>query len=184
METIEFANDTLTYQWSEELTNAALLVTRVEPHSMRCSEQKARRDYGVANAQFSRIPTPAAWFLGRLLPGDSVNRGIPSLALGASLFTGLSYAVILCPVAKIRGANVLAPYGGGNVLKRFLLALTAAALIAMLTATAAQAKGYWYWCWDNSSGSWAYCWWNSGGIGQESNQDSTAGEITQTFNIN
>ena len=55
METIEFANDTLTYQWSEELTNAALLVTRVEPHSMSCSEQKARRGYGLANAQFSII---------------------------------------------------------------------------------------------------------------------------------
>jgi len=68
-------------------------------------------------------------------------------------------------------------------LKRLLLALTVAALIAMLMATTAQAQGYWYWCWDGSSDSWAYCWWDSGGVGQESEQDSTAGEITQSFNI-
>ena len=53
----------------------------------------------------------------------------------------------------------------------------------MLTATAAQAQGYWDWCWDYSSGSWAYCWWDSGGVGQEVDQESTAGEITQTFSI-
>jgi hypothetical protein len=53
----------------------------------------------------------------------------------------------------------------------------------MLMATTAQAQGYWYWCWDDSSDSWAYCWWDSGGLGQESEQDSTAGEITQTFSI-
>ncbi len=69
------------------------------------------------------------------------------------------------------------------MLKRLLLALTAALLIAMLTATAAQAQGYWYWCWDDPSGSWAHCWWDDGGIGQEADQDSTAGEITQTFNV-
>jgi hypothetical protein len=69
------------------------------------------------------------------------------------------------------------------VLKRLLLALTAALLIAMLTATAAQAQGYWYWCWNDSSGSWAYCWWDDGGISQEADQDSTAGEITQTVSV-
>lgn len=53
----------------------------------------------------------------------------------------------------------------------------------MVTATAAQAQGYWYWCWDNSAGSWAYCWWDSGGIDQESEQDSIAGEVTQSFSI-
>jgi hypothetical protein len=54
----------------------------------------------------------------------------------------------------------------------------------MLTATAAQAQGYWYWCWNNSSGSWDYCWWDDGGgIGQESDQESDAGEITQTVSI-
>ena len=58
-----------------------------------------------------------------------------------------------------------------------------AALIAMLMATTAQAQGYWYWCWDGSSGSWDYCWWDSGGVGQESEQDSTAGKITQSFRI-
>jgi hypothetical protein len=68
-------------------------------------------------------------------------------------------------------------------LKRLLLAITVAALIAMLTATAAQAQGYWYWCWDNASSSWAYCWWDDGGLGQDSDQESTAGEITQTFTV-
>jgi hypothetical protein len=81
------------------------------------------------------------------------------------------------------GAGEQDPYGGGNVLKRLLLAITAAALIAMLTATTAQAQGYWYWCWNDSSGSWAHCWWDSGGIGQESDQNSSAGEITQTFSV-
>jgi hypothetical protein len=69
-------------------------------------------------------------------------------------------------------------------LKRLLLAITVAVLIAMLTATAAQAQGYWYWCWNYSSDSWDYCWWDDGGgIGQESDQESDAGEITQTVSI-
>ena len=68
-------------------------------------------------------------------------------------------------------------------MKRLLLALTTAALIAMLTATAAQAQGYWYWCWNESSDSWAYCWWDGGGISQEADQDSTAGEVTQTVSV-
>jgi hypothetical protein len=87
------------------------------------------------------------------------------------------------PGCVTQRAGELALYEGGNVLKRLLLAITAAALIAMLTATAAQAQGYWYWCWDDSSGSWAYCWWDSGGIGQESDQESSAGEITQTVSV-
>ncbi len=69
-------------------------------------------------------------------------------------------------------------------MKRLLLAMSVAALIAILTATAAQAQGYWYWCWNDSSASWDHCWWDDGGvIGQESDQESDAGEITQTFNI-
>jgi hypothetical protein len=51
-------------------------------------------------------------------------------------------------------------------------------------APAAQAQGYWYWCWNDSYGGyWDNCWWDDGGIGQESDQESDAGEITQTFNI-
>jgi hypothetical protein len=69
-------------------------------------------------------------------------------------------------------------------LKRLVLAITVAALIALLTATAAQAQGYWYWCWNDSSVSWEHCWWDDGdGIGQESDQEADAGEITQTFTI-
>ena len=69
-------------------------------------------------------------------------------------------------------------------MKRLLLAITVVALIAALMAPAAQAQGYWYWCWNDSySGYWDNCWWDAGGIGQESDQESDAGEITQTFNI-
>jgi hypothetical protein len=68
-------------------------------------------------------------------------------------------------------------------LKRLLLTIMAATFIAMLTATTTHAQGYWHWCWDDSSGPWAYCWWDSGGIGQESDQESTAGEIIQTVSI-
>jgi hypothetical protein len=49
-------------------------------------------------------------------------------------------------------------------------------------APAAQAQGYWYSCWNGSHGYWDYCWWD-GGVSQEADQDSEAGEITQTFNI-
>jgi hypothetical protein len=49
-------------------------------------------------------------------------------------------------------------------------------------APAAQAQSYWYWCWNYSHGDWDYCWWD-GGISQESDQESDAGEITQTFTI-
>jgi len=69
-------------------------------------------------------------------------------------------------------------------LKRLLLAITVVALMAALMSPAAQAQGYWDWCWNDSSASWDYCWWeDGGGIGQESDQESEAGEITQTFNI-
>ncbi len=47
-----------------------------------------------------------------------------------------------------------------------------------------QTQGYWYWCWNDSFASWDHCWWDDGdGIGQESDQESDAGEITQTFTI-
>jgi hypothetical protein len=68
-------------------------------------------------------------------------------------------------------------------LKRLLSTITVVALIAALMAPAAQAQGYWYWCWNNSNSYWDYCWWDSGGIDQESDQESDAGEITQTFTI-
>ena len=67
-------------------------------------------------------------------------------------------------------------------MKRLLLAITVAALIATLMAPAAQAQGYWYWCWNYSNSYWDYCWWD-GGISQDSDQESDAGEITQTFTI-
>ncbi len=67
-------------------------------------------------------------------------------------------------------------------MKRLLLAIMVAALIVALMAPAAQARGYWYWCWNYSGGYWDYCWWN-GGISQDTDQESDAGEITQTFNI-
>jgi hypothetical protein len=67
-------------------------------------------------------------------------------------------------------------------LKRLLLAITVAAFIATLIAPAVQAQGYWYWCWNYSQADWDYCWWD-GGIAQESDQESDAGEITQTVTI-
>ena len=67
-------------------------------------------------------------------------------------------------------------------MKRLLSAITVVALIAALMAPAAQAQGYWYWCWNGSHGYWDYCWWD-GGVSQESDQESGAGEITQTFTI-
>ena len=47
---------------------------------------------------------------------------------------------------------------GGNALKRILLALMVAAVIAALTATAAEAQMSWYWCWNYDYGYWDYCW--------------------------
>jgi hypothetical protein len=41
-------------------------------------------------------------------------------------------------------------------MKRLLLILTVAALIAALSATAAEAQS-WYWCWDSYYGYWTYC---------------------------
>jgi hypothetical protein len=67
-------------------------------------------------------------------------------------------------------------------LKRLLLAITVAALIAALTAPAAQAQGYWYWCWNYSGGYWDSCWWD-GGISQKADQESDAGAITQTVTV-
>ncbi len=67
-------------------------------------------------------------------------------------------------------------------MKRLLLAITVAALIATLMAPAAQAQVYWYWCWNYSQADWDYCWWDNG-IAQESVQESDAGEITQTVTI-
>lgn len=69
-------------------------------------------------------------------------------------------------------------------MKRLLLAITVVVLIAALMAPAAQAQGYWYWCWNDTSVSWDYCWWDDGGIGQDSDQQSHAGEITQTVTFN
>ena len=55
--------------------------------------------------------------------------------------------------------------------------------MAALMAPGAQAQGYWYWCWNDSHGDWDYCWWDDGGTGQDFDQESDAGEITQTFTI-
>ena len=63
-------------------------------------------------------------------------------------------------------------------MKRLLLAITVAALIAALMAPTVQAQGYWYWCWNYLQADWGYCWWD-GGIDQKSD----AGEITQTVTI-
>ncbi len=68
-------------------------------------------------------------------------------------------------------------------MKRLLLAITVVALIAALMSPAAQAQGDWHWCWNDSFGYWDYCWWDGDGIDQASDQESDAGEITQTFNI-
>ena len=46
---------------------------------------------------------------------------------------------------------------GGSDMKRLLLILTVAALIAALSATAAEAQMSWYWCWDSYNGYWTYC---------------------------
>ena len=127
---------------------------------------------------------PEAWLPRRLLLGSSVNRGNPSIVLARkSVYRSLVGRHTPHGGVTEGSGEKLVPYRGGSVLKRLLLAITAAALIAMLTATAAQAQGYWYWCWDDSSGSWGYCWWDSGGIGQESDQDSSAGEVTQTVSV-
>ena len=97
---LKLANGTLTLQRTQVLTNADSWATRVEPHSMRCSGGKARPGYAVANAQVARLTTPAAWSRVRLLLlGGSTNRGTLPLLLGASLFTGLFFAVILRLVA-------------------------------------------------------------------------------------
>jgi len=50
-------------------------------------------------------------------------------------------------------------------------------------APAAQAQGGWHWCWNDWFGYWDYCWWDDGGIDQESDQSSDAGDLTQMFNI-
>ena len=42
-------------------------------------------------------------------------------------------------------------------MKRLLLILTVAALIAALSAIAAEAQQSWYWCWDSYNGYWTYC---------------------------
>jgi Ni/Co efflux regulator RcnB len=68
-------------------------------------------------------------------------------------------------------------------LKRLLLAIVVAALIAALMAPAAQAQGNWHWCWNGTLGLWDRCWWDGGGVGQEADQSSDAGEITQTFTV-
>ena len=68
-------------------------------------------------------------------------------------------------------------------MKRLLLAVMVVALMAALMAPGAQAQGYWYWCWNDSHGDWDYCWWDDGGTGQDFDQESDAGEITQTFTI-
>ena len=68
-------------------------------------------------------------------------------------------------------------------MKRLLMAITMVALIAALMSPAAQAQGYWDWCWNDSFGYWDNCWWDSDGIDQNSDQESDAGEVTQTFNI-
>src|SRR5215210_4272940 len=64
-------------------------------------------------------------------------------------------------------------------MKRLLLAIAVAALIAALMAPAAQAQGNWHWCWNSSLGIWDHCWWEGGGVSQEADQSSHAGEITQ-----
>jgi hypothetical protein len=46
---------------------------------------------------------------------------------------------------------------GGSAMKRLLLILTVAALIAALSATAVEAQQSWYWCWDSYYGYWTYC---------------------------
>ena len=68
-------------------------------------------------------------------------------------------------------------------MKRLLLVITMVALVAALMAPAAQAQGNWYWCWNGSHGDWDYCWWDDGGISQDFDQESIAGEITQTVSV-
>ena len=48
------------------------------------------------------------------------------------------------------------PGKGGSAMKRLLLILTVAALIAALSATAAETQMSWYWCQDYY-GNWTYC---------------------------
>ena len=68
-------------------------------------------------------------------------------------------------------------------MKRLLLAIAVAALIAALMAPAAQAQGNWHWCWNGTLGIWDHCWRDGGGVSQETDQSSRAGELTQTFTV-
>ena len=68
-------------------------------------------------------------------------------------------------------------------MKRLLLAIAVAALIAALMAPAAQAQGNWHWCWNGTLGIWERCWWDGGGVSQETDQSSDAGEFTQTITV-
>ena len=68
-------------------------------------------------------------------------------------------------------------------MKRLLSAIVVAVLIAALMAPAAQAQGNWRWCWNGSLGIWERCWWDGGGVSQETDQSSHAGELTQTITV-